>query len=1169
MLKNVKVYGVFALALTILVGLSFIFASRHFLRSSILTFSLDRHNQLALAASATGNLLTDQEAGDNFNANFSVFSQKYQINSLVNVCCVDLLLRAVSSPGNVQLRSDSNGGGTVLGTSNTGVDTGASGAQGGEWYEYDFPTDVAVSADVFVTLNDAAGNTQWVSASNNPYNPAAGYDAYYGSSPQTGVDFSFKLYSDISSGSSGGSTSSSTPSGSSSPGPDTNAPNIPSNFSATPVSSSQINLNWSPVTDSILPGQTTSGLAGYKIYRCQGSSCSPTIQVGTAPGNLYTDSNLSASTAYTYAVSAYDNATPANESQKSFVAVATTQAQSQQTQQQSTGNIVSNLQSSGRITDWSHVGVPGGIPNRTTICANVKDPQFGAKGDDMTDDTLAIVAAIASCGQNQVVYFPAGTYKFSEMVVNQSTGRTSVNFTYNNLTFRGAGMGKTVFDLHTSDPITIGNGDWPVPTPTVNVTGGAVHGSATLSVDNPSAITVGKLVTITETNPTYVHFNSAFYGSGPSDSGHDDSRLVAITALVTAKNGNSITINHPLPIDMPNSPMITLWNQYIVSNTGFEDMTFDMTNSTAIAPVEWLQAYGCWMKGIEVAHAPRRQVLFFDAVNCEVRDSYFHDSVGGGPNHEGIDFDQNDSWNLIENNVSYRAGYPMVMLGDWGGGDVGNVVAYNYLKDENAGTSIAGASIGDNHGPHNMFNLFEGNVGQNFASDGYYGSASDETLFRNYFNGQYDRALYMDENAINLEHWSTSYNIIGDILGTSGGYSSILYASGNSYQNGVIYRFGYPNMGNRAYSGSASNPTDPNILDTNVQSTAIIHGTYDFVTQSTTWDPGTTDHTLPASMYLSSTPSWWGSVPWPAIGPDVSGLTNKIPAQVCYEQGKTPNCLTGTQSVSLPSGNNSVSLGVNSSGQTGSGSSSGSSGGGSNNGSTSGGVASGSAGSTVGGASGGSASSGGGVISQPASTSSVSHTSVTNSAPTCPQGLSCTASSLIAGTPITEFLVIGSSDAQVTEAQKILSSLGYLSITPTGYYGTITEGAVKAFQRANNISPVGTVGPLTRAALNKHIGATSQSPAALATSTISSTVSSSFTRPLTLGSTGPDVKALQQFLNNHGCTIAATGNGSPGNESTYFGIKTQQALARYQSANGITPAAGYFGPKTMRYVGGH
>ena len=49
--------------------------------------------------------------------------------------------------------------------------------------------------------------------------------------------------------------------------------------------------------------------------------------------------------------------------------------------------------------------------------------------------------------------------------------------------------------------------------------------------------------------------------------------------------------------------------------------------------------------------------------------------------------------------------------------------------------------------------------------------------------------------------------------------------------------------------------------------------------------------TLPSSFYLSSKPTFFGSVPWPAIGPDVTGGSEaglnghhaKIPARRCFE----------------------------------------------------------------------------------------------------------------------------------------------------------------------------------------------------------------------------------------------------------------------------------------------
>jgi hypothetical protein len=80
--------------------------------------------------------------------------------------------------------------------------------------------------------------------------------------------------------------------------------------------------------------------------------------------------------------------------------------------------------------------------------------------------------------------------------------------------------------------------------------------------------------------------------------------------------------------------------------------------------------------------------------------------------------------------------------------------------------------------------------------------------------------------------------------------------------------------------------------------------------------------------------------------------------------------------------------------------------------------------------------------------------------------------------------------------------------------------------------------------------------AAVAFVAVASTAgAATFTRSLTVGSTGADVTALQTWLNANGyLTVAPTG---------YFGTMTQAAVAKFQAANGITPAAGYFGPITQ------
>lgn len=86
----------------------------------------------------------------------------------------------------------------------------------------------------------------------------------------------------------------------------------------------------------------------------------------------------------------------------------------------------------------------------------------------------------------------------------------------------------------------------------------------------------------------------------------------------------------------------------------------------------------------------------------------------------------------------------------------------------------------------------------------------------------------------------------------------------------------------------------------------------------------------------------------------------------------------------------------------------------------------------------------------------------------------------------------------------------------------------------------------------------------------------SFSRNLTVGDVGSDVLELQKALNaNESTQIAQTGPGSPGNETTYFGTLTADAVRRYQELYvseiltplGLFAGTGFFGLSTRQHLG--
>jgi len=63
-------------------------------------------------------------------------------------------------------------------------------------------------------------------------------------------------------------------------------------------------------------------------------------------------------------------------------------------------------------------------------------------------------------------------------------------------------------------------------------------------------------------------------------------------------------------------------------------------------------------------------------------------------------------------------------------------------------------------------------------------------------------------------------------------------------------------------------------------------------------------------------------------------------------------------------------------------------------------------------------------------------------------------------------LSLGSQGPDVTELQKALTTLGFYKGAIDGYFGPLTQAAVKAFQKKYGLPVTGYFGPLTRAKLN-------------------------------------------------------------------------------------------------------
>jgi chitodextrinase len=134
-----------------------------------------------------------------------------------------------------------------------------------------------------------------------PSSTAPTYDDT-GVSPQTAYTYTIAAYDEV-----GNLSATSNPLGITTPAPDLTAPTMPTAFTATALSASDIALSWRPSTDNM-------GVTGYTIYR-DGQ------EIGTVTTSSYLDTGLTTSTSYLYYVDAFDAA--GNLSAKNGVSVIT------------------------------------------------------------------------------------------------------------------------------------------------------------------------------------------------------------------------------------------------------------------------------------------------------------------------------------------------------------------------------------------------------------------------------------------------------------------------------------------------------------------------------------------------------------------------------------------------------------------------------------------------------------------------------------------------------------------------------------------------------------------------------------------------------------------------------------------------------------------------------
>jgi hypothetical protein len=538
-----------------------------------------------------------------------------------------------------------------------------------------------------------------------------------------------------------------------------------------------------------------------------------------------------------------------------------------------------------RLADWRPgitVGVPGGIPTDRKTLLDVTKPPFNADPTGAADAQPAISQAIEKAAPNEVVYLPAGTYRLNKGIGLGTRSR---------ITLRGDGPDKTI--LRGSISVGGGGGDWWYPDRLkLDLAGNALKGATTLTLANPKALDampnggVGMLCQLSLKNdPKLPVIAPATF----------DYLRSQITRIV-GRTDTGVKISPALQFDLPQSLAPRLRpNARHAEFTGIEDLAVDGSTVNLQVGISLSTGYGCWIKNVSVKNIANYHVSLSDSLQCEIRHSTIMTRKGAGSNGAGILMGTTGS-SLIEDNILAEQ-FPHVEVN----ASTGNVFAYNLCHDSTI-QGVVGCSINSNHGPHSSLNLYEGNVSPKFQADGYHGSSSHDTVFRNWLHGSSDKTSQF-WICVSLNRFSRAYSIVGNVLGSRG--HPWVYDNadrGFGYDQHLIYVLGTPNMGNGGFSGTAQlskgkpwadwarvaagergpGPGGFQELDLDVRATTLIKGNFNYKHNAVPENEAL-GGALPKSLYLTQKPAWFGSLSWPAFGPDTAFENNKIPAQVRFE----------------------------------------------------------------------------------------------------------------------------------------------------------------------------------------------------------------------------------------------------------------------------------------------
>lgn len=461
--------------------------------------------------------------------------------------------------------------------------------------------------------------------------------------------------------------------------------------------------------------------------------------------------------------------------------------------------------------------------------------------DNSGNDAAAVRDAIAAAAPQTIIYFPPGTYNI---------GQGGFGVFRSDLVLRGAGAAQTILKITTarSGPyrprcgraMIMFCGD-TAGGPSVTWTSGFARGDLELGVSNASSFSPGDWIFAEQENDPNVIENPQ-PNAGP---------VMNHIAKVTAKNGNTITIDRPLRYNFSSSGK-TVAKMDPISRVGIEGMKMEYIGVSADVeyevPIRFTNVVNGFILDSWMTDFWNVELSLERAARNLVRGNRFDRLLRSSPyNKAAVYIDRAAHDNVFENNASSEA--RVVFLLQLGAS--GNVIAYNHMSGGSCERHVFF------HGGFAAENLIEGNdTDCRIDLDNYWGRQGPRnTLFRNRTRGAPDDTVHIRTHRDSGTRLVTSFlnvllNATGRMHGAPGGIGDV--------DRGVVDMWIERNV----VRGQLH-------LDSPEPSTTSIENHHGDVAPAS-WS----SLSFPASLYLESRPSYWPTnKAWPAIGADVDDFS--------------------------------------------------------------------------------------------------------------------------------------------------------------------------------------------------------------------------------------------------------------------------------------------------------